>query len=107
MEPRRIRQPENHAIIESSQSSKCARDSRDHFLAVLGVHLDRDGVAHGAGGHEEARLFAHDFGRALFQAIDRRVFAINVVAHFGFGHGSPHSGVGRVTVSLRRSIILI
>ena len=24
----------------------------DHFLAVIGMELDRDGVAHGAGGHE-------------------------------------------------------
>ena len=38
----------------------------DHFLAVLGEQLDRDGVPHGAGGHEERRLFAGDFGgRAL------------------------------------------
>ncbi len=66
----------------------------DHFLAVIGVHLDRDGVAHGAGGHKQAGFFAHDFRGALFQPIDGGVFAINVVADFGFGHGAPHRGRG-------------
>ena len=39
---------------------------------------------------EKASLFAHDLGRAFFQAIYGRIFAINVVADFSFRHGAPH-----------------
>ena len=78
----------------------------DHLLAMLGMQLDADGVAHRAGRHEQRRFLARDLRGALLQAIDGRVFAINVVAHFGFGHGRRMAGVGLVTVSLRRSIIM-
>ena len=37
----------------------------DHFLAVLGEELDRDGVAHRAGGDEQGGFFAGDLGGAL------------------------------------------
>src|ERR1700675_2280863 len=63
-----------------------------HLLAVLGVDLDRDHVAHGARGNEQAGFFAEKLRGALFQAIDGRIFAVNVVAHFGFGHGAAHGG---------------
>ena len=62
----------------------------DYFLTVMGVQLDGDGVAHGARGNKQRRLFASDFGSSLFEAIDGWVFAINVVSHFGFRHGSAH-----------------
>ena len=52
----------------------------DHFLAVLGEQLDRDGVAHGAGGDEQGGFLAGDFGGALFEAVDGGVFAVHVVA---------------------------
>jgi hypothetical protein len=42
---------------------------------------------------------------ALLQQVDGGVFAVHVVADFGFHHRLPHGGVGLVTVSLRRSII--
>ena len=72
----------------------CERASRDHFLPVLGVQLDRDGVAHGAGGHEQRGFLAGDFGRALLQPVDGGIFAVNVVADLGLHHGAPHLGRG-------------
>jgi len=65
----------------------------DDLLAVRGVQLDGDGVAHGAGGQEERGFFAGDFGGALFESVDGGVFAINIVAHFGVCHGVAH-GLG-------------
>ena len=61
----------------------CARESADDFLAVLGEQLDRDGVAHGAGGDEQGGLFAGDLGGALLQPVDGGVFAVDVVADLG------------------------
>ena len=66
----------------------------DHFLAVFGEQLDGDGVAHGAGGNEERGFLAGDFGGARFQPVDGGVFAVNVVADFGFEHGLAHGGRG-------------
>src|ERR1019366_3958675 len=65
-----------------------------HFLSVFGEQLGADGIPHGAGGHEQRGGFAGDFGRPLFQAVDRGIFAINVIADFGFEHGAPHGGGG-------------
>jgi hypothetical protein len=62
----RTRQPENQAVMASSQSRMWA------------------------GGHEQRSLFAENFGGTLLQAIDGRVLAVNVVAHFGFRHGATH-----------------
>ena len=66
----------------------------DDFLAMLGEHLDPDGVAHGAGGDEQGGLFPGDLGGALFQAVDGGVLAVDVVPHLGFHHGAPHGGGG-------------
>ncbi len=66
----------------------------DYFLAVLGMEFDRDGIAHGSGGNEEGGLFAEDLGGALFQAIERGVFAVHIVANIRFGHGAAHGGRG-------------
>ena len=43
---------------------------------------------------------------ALLQTIDGRVFAVTRRAHFRLCHRAPHRGVGFVTVSLRKSIIV-
>ena len=40
---------------------------------------------------------------ASCETVDGRVLAVAVVADLGLGHRGPHRGVGRVTVSLRRS----
>jgi hypothetical protein len=62
----------------------------DHFFAMVGVQLHRDGVAHGAGGDEQRGLFAGDFGGAAFQQVYGGVFAINIVANLGFEHRPAH-----------------
>ena len=64
----------------------------DHLLAVMGVQLDRDLIAHGSAGHKQRGLAAEDLRRALLQPIDGWVFAINVVANFGLEHGAAHLG---------------
>ena len=45
-------------------------------------------------GTKTAGFFAHDFGGALLQPVDGGIFAVDVVADFGFGHGAPHGGGG-------------
>ncbi len=68
---------------------------RDYFLAMLGVHLHRGMVLPMVPvGTKESGNFAHDFCCALFEAIDGWFLAINVVAHFGFRHSTPHCGRG-------------
>ncbi len=66
----------------------------DDLLAVLGVDADGDLVAHGAGGDEDGGLFAEDGGGRLFELIDGGVFAVDVVADLGGGHGLAHGGGG-------------
>ena len=43
-------------------------------------------------GTKSAGFAAEDFGGALLQAIHRGIFAVDVVADFGFGHGAAHLG---------------
>src|SRR5882724_1950476 len=64
----------------------------DHLMAMLGVQFDGDGIAHGAGGHVECRFLAGDLGGALLQTVDGGIFTVNVIAHFGFRHRTPHCG---------------
>ncbi len=66
----------------------------NHFLAGLAVDLQRRLVAHGSGSNEEPRLASKDLGRAFLEAIQRGVFAVNIVSHFRFVHGAPHGGGG-------------
>ena len=37
---------------------------------------------------------AEDFGGASFELVDRGIFAVDVVAYFGRGHGRAHGGRG-------------
>jgi hypothetical protein len=85
----RIRQPENHAVIASSQSSRCALLA-DDFLTRLCLELHRDSVAHRAGGQEQGSFLAQNFGGALFELIDGWILAVDIVADFGRGHGAAH-----------------
>jgi hypothetical protein len=59
------------------------------------MQLDGNLVAHGAGGNEDRGLAAKDLGGAGFQAIDRWIFSVHVVADFGGGHGTPHFITGQ------------
>ena len=64
----------------------------EDLLAVLGVELDGDLVAHGAGGDEDGSLALEDLGGGALEAIDRGVFRVDVVADLGRGHGFAHGG---------------
>ena len=56
----------------------------------VGVEVDRDLVAHGSGRHEDRSLSSHELRRSLFEAVDRGIFAVDIVSHFGARHGLPH-----------------
>ena len=58
------------------------------------MEVQGDLVAHGAGGDEERRLHAGRRRPLLFQTVDGRVLAEDVVADLGLGHGPAHLGVG-------------
>ena len=77
-----------------SQSRMCDAGFADDFLAVLGVEADGDLVAHGAGGDEDRGLSAEDRGGLLLEPVDGGVFAVDVVANFGCGHGLAHGWGG-------------
>jgi hypothetical protein len=78
----------------------------DHFLAGLRVQPDGDLVAHGAGGHKQRSLAANNMRRMALEQIDSRVFAVNVSPTSAAAMAARISGVGRVTVSERRSMIV-
>jgi hypothetical protein len=47
-------------------------------------------VGHGAGGHEQGRLLAKQFGAAALQRIDAGIFPIDIVSHLGMQHALAH-----------------
>ena len=66
----------------------------EEFVAGLAVNAHAELVAHRAGGDEERGFFAEHAGDSLFEAADGGVFAENIVADFGGGHGGAHAGGG-------------
>ncbi|MNN71954.1 hypothetical protein D3C81_1879440 [compost metagenome] len=64
------------------------------LVATFAMGHQPQQVAHGAGGHEERGLEAEALGQAGFQAVDRGVLAIDVVAQFGALHGLAHAASG-------------
>ena len=61
-----------------------------HQIARLGLAADGDLVAHRAGRGEHRGVLPEDLGGALFEAADRGIVAVHIVAHFGGGHDRPH-----------------
>ena len=55
---------------------------------------DGQHVGHRAGGREERVLEAEQVGHPSLQGVDGGVLAVDVVAHLGLGHGTPHAGGG-------------
>ena len=101
----RTTHPENQARHRHLIIKDVATLFADDLLPVMRVYLDGNGVAHGSGRNKDGRLTAKNLRRAFFQSIDGWIFAINVVAHFGFGHGTAHlrRGFGnRVTTEVER-----
>ena len=68
----------------------------DHGLARSAMESHTDQVRHRAGRDEQGRLFAEQFGQAVLELDHRGVFAPDVVANGGRGHGGAHrrSGTG-------------
>jgi len=60
------------------------------FLAAFGLGHDASEIAHATGRHEQSRFPAKHFGGSRLQTIDRRIFQINIVADFSFGHCPAH-----------------
>ena len=58
------------------------------------VQLDRGLITHRTGGHKDRCFLLKNLRRAFLQMIDRRIFAIDVVADFGAGHRAAHRGRG-------------
>src|SRR4029077_12644503 len=54
--------------------------------------FDSEEITHAAGGDEERGFLFENFCGAFLQAIDGGVFAVDVFADFGFGHGAAHGG---------------
>ena len=75
----------------------------DHGLAGSAMEPHTDEVRHRARGDEQRRPFAERLGQAVLEFDHRGVFAPDVAAHSGRGHGGRIAGVGRVTVLLRKS----
>ena len=62
----------------------------DHFVAVMGPGLHGNDIAHGARGYKNGRFAPEDFGGARLQLVYGGIFAVDVIAHDGFGHGAAH-----------------
>jgi hypothetical protein len=65
-----------------------------HLVARTGVDLDRDLVAHGAGGQVQRGLLAEEVGHHLLEEGHGRVLALLLVAHLGLAHEAAHVGRG-------------
>ena len=66
----------------------------DVFVAPFTVGHEAEQVAHGAGRHEQRGGKTETLGQPRFQPIDRRVFAVHVIAKGRAGHGVAHAGGG-------------
>src|SRR6266478_673634 len=62
----------------------------NHFVAVMRPHFDANEIPHAPGGHKQRRLFPNNLCRALLQAVDRRVFPVNVIPDLRLRHRAPH-----------------
>ena len=64
----------------------------DYFARRRRPAFDGEEVAHAAGRYKKRGFLFENFGGAFLQMIDGGVFAVDVVADFGFGHGAAHGG---------------
>ncbi|MNN69913.1 hypothetical protein D3C81_1857400 [compost metagenome] len=67
----------------------------DVFVATLAVRHQAEQVAHGAARHEQPGFEAQTLRQSCLQAVDCRVFAIDIVAQLGARHGLAHPGAGQ------------
>ncbi len=66
----------------------------DNFITGLGMGLDAELVGHGTGRDKQSCFIAEKIGGHVLQAIDRRVFAKDIVADLSVCHGLSHLGGG-------------
>ena len=76
----------------------------EHLLAGRASRRRPSWLAIEPVGVNSAASWPSSRGDPLLQREHRRVLAVDVVPDLGVGHRRAHAGVGRVTVSLRRSI---
>ncbi|MNF16221.1 hypothetical protein D3C80_2191520 [compost metagenome] len=50
----------------------------------------RQQVGHGAGWHEQGRLFAQQFGTFVLERIDAGIFPVDIISHLGMQHALAH-----------------
>src|SRR5713226_4664163 len=62
----------------------------NHFVAVMRPHFDANEIPHAPRRHKQRRLFPKNLCRALLQAVDRRVFPVNVIPDLRLRHRPPH-----------------
>ena len=68
--------------------------AKDDLIPAPAMGKDRDKVRLRAGGQEQPRLLAQQFGGLRLKAVDLRVLAIDVIADLGPGDGAQHRGIG-------------
>ncbi|MCY1538198.1 hypothetical protein D9M68_737260 [compost metagenome] len=66
----------------------------DVLVATLAMGHQAKQVAHGAGRHEQRSGETQALRQIALQAVDRRVFAIHVIAQFSAQHGLAHARRG-------------
>ena len=63
----------------------------DDLIARPAVDAEGDLIAHGPRRQVDGILFAQKIADHFHQSVDRRIFLLLFVSHFGFGHEFPHS----------------
>jgi hypothetical protein len=79
------------------------------LVARTRVDLDRDLVAHGAGGQVDGGFLAEQLGHHLLQPVHGRILALLLVAHFRLAHEAPHvrGGLGQgIAVEIDHDVVL-
>ena len=64
----------------------------DNFRAGARPGLDCREIRHRARREIEGGFAAEDFGGAGLEAVDRRIFSVDIIPHLGFGHRASHGG---------------
>ena len=66
--------------------------AHDVFISAPAMAEQCYQIALGATGKEKSSLMARHFRQPMLQAVHGRVFVIDIVSHFGGGHGTAHAG---------------
>src|SRR6266508_5063575 len=75
----------------------------DNFLTARRLRHNASKIAHTAGRNEEACFLSESFSSPRLQAIDGRVFEVNVIADLCVGHRLAH-GRGRLCYGIAAEV---